>query len=258
MSLPKVLLTNDDGITAPPLVLLRDALADLAKVWVVAPDRERSAASHALTLHKPLRLTPLRVDGSDLGYCVNGTPADCVFLAVKTLIPGGPDFVVSGINAGGNLGNDITYSGTVSAAMEGTLLGVRSMAVSIASSPIRNVELAVHWSRRIFEWALSWPWQKETLLNINMPNADRGGKIKGLRVTHQSKASYEGVLAKRHDLRRRPYYWIGGRRRYDRVEPGSDLWAVRRGYVSVTPIQLDMTNRSALEALKEGNLEALR
>lgn len=258
MSLPKVLLTNDDGIGAPPLVLLRDALAEVAKVWVVAPDRERSAASHALTLHKPLRLTPQRLNGTDLGHCVNGTPADCVFLGVKTLIPGGPDFVVSGINAGGNLGNDITYSGTVSAAMEGTLLGIRSMSVSVASSPIRNVKLAVRWSRRIFEWALAWPWPKNTLLNVNIPNVDRAAKIKGVRVTRQSEASYEGILAKRHDLRRRPYYWIGGRRRYEGIEPGTDLWAVRRGYVSVTPIQLDMTDRHALEVLKESNLETIR
>jgi len=213
---------------------LTEALRPLGLVTVVAPDRERSAAGHSLTLTQPLRVEKVgpRV------YAVDGTPTDCVNLAANGILRKRKiDLLVSGINKGGNMGDDITYSGTVSAAMEGTLLGIRSIAVSLVS---RN-----HFRFDVLRQGLP----KDTLLNVNLPNVP-AGEIRGVRITRQGKRIYGEAVVEKRDPRGRKYFWIGGDSLRREDIPGSDLEAVEQNYISITPIHLDLTNYSSLRTLK--------
>jgi 5'-nucleotidase len=244
---PLILVTNDDGVDSPGLHALARALRGLGRVWVVAPDRERTAVAHALTLHKPLRLNRLepRV------FSVNGTPSDCVNLALKKVLPAPPDLVVSGINRGVNLGDDVTYSGTVSAALEGTILGVPSIAVSQESARNRlafRFEVAAAYALRVARLVLSRGLPPETLLNVNVPDRPRS-RIKGVKVTSLSRRRFEDPIVEKIDPHGRKYYWIAGIRVSWERRKDADHEAVRRGLVSVTPIHLDVTNYGALEEL---------
>ncbi|MBI5810050.1 MAG: 5'/3'-nucleotidase SurE [Deltaproteobacteria bacterium] len=244
-----ILISNDDGIRSEGIRTLAGALRRIGTVYVVAPDRERSAASHSLTLHRPLRV----VEAGLREYAVDGTPTDCISLAVNGgILPGMPDIVVSGINKGGNLGEDVSYSGTVSAAMEGTLLGIPSIAVSLVPSRLYNKDSldfanAARFSARIVRHVLRNGVPKDTLLNVNVPSVK---SIKGYKITKQGKRFFSDVVVEKIDPRGRKYYWIGGD--IERWEGGreADFYAVSKGYVSITPIHLDMTNYSSIEELK--------
>lgn len=245
-----LLLTNDDGIFARGLTTLAEALADLGDVYVVAPDREQNAVGHALTLHRPLRVDRV----GDRRFAVNGTPSDCVNLGILGLLPCVPSLVVSGINHGSNLGDDVTYSGTVSAAMEGTLLGVPSLAVSLADTEASGFDEATRVARLIAGRVLAEGLPPKTLLNVNIPAV----AAKGIRLTRLGHRVYKEKVVEELDPRGRTYYWIGAGPPTWEDGEATDIAAVREGYVSVTPLHLDLTHYDALRrmAVWEGALTA--
>lgn len=246
-----ILVTNDDGIHSPGLTTLAEQLARIARVVVVAPDRERSAVGHSLTLHSPLRAEEIRPGW----FAVDGTPTDCVNLGIHGLLDTRPSLVVSGINKGGNMGDDVTYSGTVSAAMEATLMGVPAFAVSLSGDSFAAADFAVaaefslRLSRRIFERSLP----PDTLLNVNVPP----GKPAGVELTRQGKRNYNEVIVPKTDPRGRLYYWIGGGDLGFENVPGTDFHAVHGGAISITPLHLDLTNYRSFEALATWQLDDL-
>jgi 5'-nucleotidase len=235
-----ILVTNDDGVHSEGIRALADALAPLGDVTIVAPIQEASAIGHALTLRRPLR-----VDGIAPGvYAVDGTPTDCVNIAITHVLRRKPDLIVSGINKGWNLGDDVTYSGTVAGALEGALLGIPSIAISTARvrdecdfGPAAKAAALV--TRSVLERGMP----KFTLLNINMP----AGPNKGFRVTVQAKRNHVTMVTERMDPRARPYYWIEEGENEWEPHDRSDYQAVRDGFVSVTPLQPDMTAYDALK-----------
>jgi 5'-nucleotidase len=246
VSKPTILLSNDDGVNAPGLTALRREIATIGRAIVVAPDREMSAASHSLTVHVPLRANRV----ADDVIKVEGTPTDCVLLAVQHLLPERPDLVVSGINRGPNLGNDVTYSGTVAAAMEGTLLGIPSIAISLDRSQEGEYDyrFAASVARELALTVLERGLPEGTLLNVNVPNRPPA-EIRGIATARLGKQIYEESIVKKTDPRGRGYYWIGGQVSTWKVEPDTDLAIVADGWVSLTPIELDMTDYRTLEAL---------
>ena len=233
-----ILVTNDDGIHAQGLSALAQALESLGEVFVVAPDREQSAVGHALTLHRPLRVDQV----GERRFAVNGTPSDCVNLGVLGLLPEPPVLVVSGINHGSNLGDDVTYSGTVSAAMEGTLLGVPSMAVSQAEGEAAGFEAAGRVAQLVAARLLVEGLPAKTLLNVNVPR----GEVSGIRMTRLGHRVYREKVIQEVDPRGRPYYWIEEGESAWEDDVRSDYHAVRSGWVSVTPLQPDLTRHDAL------------
>jgi 5'-nucleotidase len=242
----KILVTNDDGIHARGIILLAEALAEVGEVAIVAPDRERSAASHALTLHHPLRaecLAPGR-------FAVDGTPTDCVNLGIHSLLDFKPDIVVSGINRGANIGDDVTYSGTVAAALEATLMGIPSFAVSLASLESE----ADYGSAARFAASLALQIQqnglpRDTFLNVNVPDV-APQFLKPALITTQGKRRYDGTIVDSVDPRGRSYYWIGTADLDFHDVEGTDFFALKRGHISITPLHLDMTNHQALPLLR--------
>lgn len=240
----RILVTNDDGYFSPGLVALARALDDLGEVTVVAPQTEASAVGHALTLRRPLRLE--RID--ERTYAVDGTPTDCVNIAVAEVLGGRPDLVVSGINKGLNIGDDVTYSGTVAGALEGALLGYQAIAVSLKFSPgDMDFEPAATMARSLSALVLERPLPSRTFLNVNVPP----GPVQGLRVTVQARRNHITQVDRRLDPRQRPYFWI--EEAMDEWEPHdrSDRQAIADGLVSVTPLQPDLTDHGAL-SLVEG------
>ena len=240
-----ILVTNDDGIQAPGILALAAALRELGQVTVVAPDRERSAVGHSLTLHSPLRVFELR-DGF---YAVDGTPTDCVNMGIHSLLPICPDLVVSGINHGPNLGDDITYSGTVAAAMEATLMGIPAIAVSLATFDHGGhfpaaAAVAVRVSRQVMANRLP----TDTFLNVNVPNCLEAEMNPPL-VTRQGKRSFVGKIVDKIDPRGRKYFWIGSEEPDFNDEDGTDFHAINRRHVSITPLHLDLTNYESMKAL---------
>jgi 5'-nucleotidase len=241
----KILLTNDDGIQSPGLTVLAKALRPLGEVTVAAPDRERSAASHSLTLHKPLRVNALAKGV----YSVSGTPTDCVNLAANGILKTRPDLVVSGINMGGNLGDDITYSGTVSGAMEGTILGIPSVAVSQLGEAPFHFESAARIVVRLARLIRAEGLPPDTLLNVNVPNLP-ARHLKGVKITCLGKRIFDAdTVIRKTDPRGKEYFWIGGNRLNWEPRENTDHEAVEKGYASVTPLHLDLTNYSALDRL---------
>ena len=242
----RILLTNDDGIEAVGLKELAAGLADLGEIVVVAPDREQSASSHALTLQRPLRIDK-RGPGR---YAVDGTPTDCVFLGVNQVMRDRrPDLVISGINRGGNLGDDLTYSGTVAAAFEATLLGIPALAISLEIAREHHFGTASRVAARIARRVLENGMPPDTLFNVNVPDL-AFAKLRGLRVTRQGKRTYSDEVRENVDPRGRHYYWIGGAVLPDEAEEGTDSAAVRAGFVSLTPVHLDLTNYRVMPGLQ--------
>ncbi len=243
----RVLCSNDDGILARGLECLERAARPLGDVWVVAPDREQSATSHSLTLHHPLRpvqLGPQR-------WQVDGTPTDCVMLAIEALLPERPDFVLSGINHGPNMGEDVLYSGTVAAAMEGLALGVPSIAVSFAGRVLRSddslLDDHVENLARLFQHLTSLPqFPADTLLNVNIP-AVPAKEVKGVRLTRLGRRVFSDSLTPMKDPWGRDIFWIGGGSVAWSGTDDSDFRAVKEGYISVTPLHLDLTARDRLD-----------
>jgi len=247
----RILISNDDGINSEGIHKLHETLKKLGEVYVVAPDRDQSAVSHSLSLFRPLRLDKI----TEFVYSVDGTPTDCVNLAINGILRDKkPDLVVSGINKGENLGDDITYSGTVSAAMEGTLLGVPSIAISLVGRGEFNFDHALEHAESIARYVIERGLPTDTLLNVNVPNTPVS-EHKGIMVTKQGKRLYDEPIVEKVDPRGKKYYWIGGDELgYLDIEK-SDIVAVREGYISVTPISLDFTNHNFLETLKSHLIE---
>jgi 5'-nucleotidase len=246
-----ILVSNDDGVHAPGLATLAAALQPMGRVVVVAPDRERSAVGHALTLHRPLRLHKIRSDW----HAIDGTPTDCVHLGIHGILNQPPDLLVSGINHGGNLGDDLTYSGTVGVALEGTLLGVPSIAVSLAARKGFQFEAAGRVARLIAEAVVQRGLPAGTLLNVNVPNVASFAELRGIRVTRQGRRVLGSGVVEKADPRGRAYYWIGAPELgYVEEEPGTDVEAVAGSCVSVTPIRTDLTDHGFLEDLREWRL----
>jgi 5'-nucleotidase len=245
----RALISNDDGVHSPGLAaLVGAARAAGLETYVVAPDREQSASSHALTMHRPLRVLSV----AERTWTVDGTPTDCVNLALCGILKATPpDFVLSGINAGPNLGDDVTYSGTVACAFEGTLLGVPSMAFSLDTWQERgrgeaDFALAGQAAQAVIALALENPPSGDTLWNVNIPQ----GPVKGYRVTRMGRRRYGENIVEKIDPRGRPYFWIGGAH-VDTHADGTDLTAVADGYVSITPLHLDLTDYHALDGLEK-------
>ena len=235
---PNILCTNDDGIHAPGLQFLIDAARRIGQVSVVAPDREQSATSHSLTVHRPLRVT--RRD--DDTHVIDGTPTDCVLIAVNSLLPTRPDFVFSGVNHGPNMGEDVLYSGTVAAAMEGTILGIPSVAVSFASRSAERLRGYEETITRLLQGLVErTDFPVETFFNINLPDIP-AGELKGTRITTLGRRVYSDSLTRREDPSGREYFWIGGGVSSWSGRDDSDFRAVQAGYASVTPLHLDLTN----------------
>lgn len=248
-----LLLTNDDGILAPGLHALKKAFEaeKNINVVVVAPETEKSASSHSLTLHKPIRLHEVSLNGIFYGYSCNGTPTDCVLLSVKSLLKKKPDFVISGINRGGNLGGDVTYSGTVSAAMEAAILGIPSFAISVVGWKVKTFDAAAAFAKKLVHVVLKkGAMPAFTFLNVNVPNVTEK-EIRGMEFTQQAKQFYQGELHPRKDLRGKTYYWIGGKTNAEAPKRGTDYAAVRRRMISVTPLHLDLTHHEFLKKLKK-------
>jgi 5'-nucleotidase len=236
-----ILVTNDDGVHAPGLAALAAALDDLGEVWVVAPEREQSACGHALTLHRPVRVHEL----SERRFAVNGTPSDCVNLGVLGFLPERPALIASGINHGSNLGDDVTYSGTVSAAMEGTLLRVPSIAISLLDGG--DLAAAGRAARLVAMRTLVEGLPPKTLLNVNVPAT----APRGLRFTRLGHRVYSEKIVEQVDPRGRTHYWLGaGPPEWEALD-GTDMGAVHEGFVSVTPVHLDLTNHRGLALMAD-------
>jgi 5'-nucleotidase len=238
-----ILCTNDDGYQAPGLAVLAEAARSLGSVHVVAPDREQSAQSHALTMHFPLRARQVR-EGM---HHVDGTPTDCVAVAIGALLEQRPHLVLSGINHGPNMGEDVLYSGTVAGAMEATILGIPSIAVSYAGRDTEHLEsYGPLLARLLPQLADFGRFPPETLLNINLPPID-AGEVQGIEVTRLARRVYLDSLTRAKDPNGREYFWIGGGEVEWNAPEGTDFHAVNRGFVSVTPLHLDLTNHALLQ-----------
>jgi 5'-nucleotidase len=243
----RILLTNDDGIHSDGLIKLEAALGEVGEVYTVAPASEMSGASHSLTLARPLRIR--RID--DRHWSVDGTPTDCVTLALNKILAADemPDICVSGINHGGNLGDDATYSGTVAGALEATILGVPGLAFSLVARENFDFTEAALFAVTAVRKVLTERLPEGTLLNINIPQ----GTIKGVRVTRQGIKNARPVISEHMDPRHKPYFWIGEEYFRANAEDGTDYHAVEQGYISVTPLRSDMTDHRALTALDQWN-----
>lgn len=237
-----ILVTNDDGINAPGLRALSRALITIGKVAIVAPERERSAIGHGITMHKPLRATEVPWEEPiSRGLAINGTPADCVKLALDALLEETPALVVSGINNGENLGTDVLYSGTVSGAIEGCINGRPSLAVSLAGEGELDFTFAADFTRRLAREIIARGLPPGTLLNLNIPYRPVA-EIKGLVVTRLGRRRYFNTISHRLDPRGRDYYWLAGEVKDLDQEPDTDIGALGRGMISITPLHLDLTN----------------
>jgi len=246
---PLILVSNDDGIGSLGLRTLAESLQELGDVMVVAPDRERSAAGHSLTLSRPLRASQV----SDGWYSVDGTPTDCVTLAVMGLLPRRPTLVAAGINHGSNMGDDVTYSGTVSAAIEGALQGIPAFAISVAGDMDLDFGAAGHFAKRLAEEILRRGLPRDTLLNVNVPNLPVE-KVHGVAITRQGRRVYSETVVQKIDPRGKAYYWIGGAAPMWQSLGETDHEAVSAGWISLTPLHLDLTNYRVIDELKEWSL----
>jgi len=243
---PLILIANDDGVYSDGIRTLAKQLKVLGRVVMVAPDQQRSATSHSITLHRPLRVRKLYEDV----YSVDGTPTDCINLGINEILKQLPDLIVSGINRGANLGDDAHYSGTVSAAVEGGILGVRAIAVSVVARDRVLYKPAASFCVRLARKVLKDGLPKGVILNVNVPNLP-ATKITGYAFTKQGKRNYGDIIVEKIDPRGKKYYWIGGDETGFVNIPDSDCNVVAEGKISITPIQVNLTDSSALKKLKE-------
>lgn len=246
MPKPFILVTNDDGVYAPGIRALHEAVSSLGEAVIVAPERDNSAVSHSLTMNRPLRVIELEKNI----YTIDGTPTDCVTIAINKILRKKPDLLVSGINPGANLGDDISYSGTVSAAIEGTMYDIPSLAFSLAGNPPYDFEVAAAVAWKLASMALAMHLPPNTLLNINIPQLI-AGEIPGIRFTRQGRRVYQDSIQETFDPWGRKHYWIGGGTVLWSGSDDTDEQAVRNGYISVTPIHLDLTNHVGLDYLEQ-------
>lgn len=245
----RILLCNDDGIHAPGLHALHEAVKDLGQVSVVAPSSEQSAVGHAITLSNPIKCREVEKDGRFFGHAVGGTPADCVKLAVTGLLDHRPDLIISGINLGPNAGISVIYSGTVSAATEGTILGIPSMAVSLNTFTHPLWDTPARAAREVAQKLIARGLPDETLLNVNVPNLP-WSQIKGYQVTRMGRSRFVEVFHRRTDPRNNVYYWMDGEMELIGDGEGTDVKALEDGYVSMTPIWFDLTHDKVLDGFR--------
>lgn len=249
----RILLTNDDGVDSAGLFALKQALADDHEVTIIAPDRNWSISGHQRTMDRPLRIAEVKLPDGSLAFATDGTPSDCVALAALGFLEHKPELVVSGINHGNNLGDDVTYSGTVAAAMEGVICGMPSIAVSMNIRPEWSVDVGAAFTKRLVDQVAERGLDRDILLNVNVPNIPHDS-IKGVQITRLGKRVYHDELVSRTDPRGRKYYWLGGNDVSDEMEDGTDVSALQDGYVSITPIHLDLTNHKILDRLRGWDL----
>ncbi|GMW05465.1 MAG: 5'/3'-nucleotidase SurE [Gammaproteobacteria bacterium] len=242
----KILLSNDDGYQSDGLATLALALSDLAELTIVAPDRNQSGASHSLTLEMPLRVGRTR-EGM---YYVNGTPTDCVHLAITGLLDHEPDMVIAGINHGANLGDDVLYSGTVAAAVEGRFLGLPAIAVSLAGQSLRHFDTAGQAARMLLQRLQGAPLAADTILNVNVPDVPFG-EITGFEATRLGYRHRSEPVIEARDPKGRPVFWVGSAGAGQDAGPGTDFHAIANNRVSVTPLQIDLTHHSRVGAIAE-------
>lgn len=249
----KILVTNDDGAQARGLFALVQALKHLGEIYVAAPDRQRSGTGHSITVFEPIRVMPLKMPDIKQGWIIGGTPVDCVKIAMNRLLPEPVDLVVSGINHGPNLGTDVLYSGTVSAAAEGVIMGAPSMAVSLNSfSEEHDFHTAAEFSRQVAQLIFEQGIDRSILLNINVP-ALNVEEIKGVRVSKLGVRNYDNLFEERLDPRGNTYYWMGGGIMEEEQEEDSDVYAVENNYISITPIQLDLTDYELINKFRSSS-----
>lgn len=250
-----ILITNDDGVDAPGLLALQKALREVGEVTVFAPDHNWSAAGHTRTMHKPLRVSQTTLLDGTLAYTTTGAPSDCVALVLLGILDHQPDLVVSGINQGANVGHDITYSGTLAAAMEAVIFGIPALAVSLDSYQSKDCACAARFATRLVKLVLERGLPPDTFLNVNVPAVPQD-EMAGVRITRLGKRIYRDTLVERQDPRGRNYYWIGGEPPTGVPEEGTDIWALANNYVSITPLHLDLTQYQMMEELRRWGLEA--
>lgn len=244
----KILLTNDDGVYAQGIGAIKKSLQGLGEVVVVAPDTEQSGVGHSITLAHPLRVRHVYVDGEFFGYGVSGSPADCVKIGVMEIMKGQPRLVVSGINLGSNTGIHVLYSGTVAAAIEGAVLGIPSIALSLDVSGFPDLEYAAMVSREIIGILLKHELPRGSLLNVNFPSVKKE-EIRGIRLTKQYSYSFEESVDRRKDPGGKTYYWLVGGREITVEESGTDIEAIQQGYISITPLRYDLTNHEFVKKM---------
>ncbi|KAA3599399.1 MAG: 5'/3'-nucleotidase SurE [Calditrichaeota bacterium] len=249
----KILITNDDGIFSKGIEELAKVASEFGKVTIVAPDIERSAAGHAITISTLLRVTEVEKDGKFFGHAISGTPADCVKIACSQILDSKPDLILSGINNGSNTAQSVIYSGTVSAASEGTMNGIKSIATSIDSWKPKTYELAKNFLRKLIPEVLENGLPQGTLLNVNVPNVLQKD-CDGIVVAKQGKARYVEYFEKRSDPTGRTYYWLGGKKMNLDTEPDVDDVAVMNNKIAITPIQYELTNNKFLADLEKWQL----
>ena len=253
----KILLTNDDGIHAPGINALYDELSQIGEVVVVAPDSEKSAVGHAITLNDPLRATKFYKDGKFFGYAIKGTPADCVKLGYWAILKEEkPDLLVSGINLGSNAGINTNYSGTVSAATEGAMLGISSFAISLTTFKDPDFGPAARFARRFVPFMLEKEAFPGIALNVNFPAVPED-EIQGIRVTRQGQAMYREEFEKRIDPHGRTYYWLTGEKHDVETDPEVDDVAIDENCISITPIHFDLTHYQTLDKMKSWSFDSL-
>jgi 5'-nucleotidase len=252
-----VLISNDDGIDAPGIFALTQEVRKIARVTVIAPDKQQSAVGHAITMNYPLRAIPFRKNNEFFGYAVEGTPADAVKLGVRFLLKQKPDLLISGINHGSNTAINIIYSGTVSAATEGTILGIPSVAVSLTTYGEADFSFAARLAAKLALIVAEKGLPEGTLLNVNVP-AIPEEEVRGIRLTKQGTSKWDDTFDVRRDPANREYFWLKGRLNVTDTDPTADQIAVQSGYVSITPIHYDLTDSSMLEEMGGWGLDSLR
>jgi len=246
----KILITNDDGIDARGIYALINELKLIAELHVASPDRERSATGHSITYYDPIKAVEKNMDYVESAWIISGTPVDCVKLALSKLVPADIDLVISGINHGPNLGTDVLYSGTVSAAAEGVIMGIPSIAVSLDSfADDMDFTFAAKFTRRLVRTLTETGIGPQTLLNVNIP-ALKAEEIKGVRITRLGTRIYENLFDEMRDPRGNTYYWMGGGIKEETQDPESDVTAVENSFISITPIKLDLTDHLLLAEYK--------
>ena len=247
---PNILIVNDDGIQSPGIEALAQAMKSIGSITIVAPDQEQSAKSHSITLNDPIRLKSVNIKSNLKGWSVKGTPVDCAKIALKSLFIKKPDLLISGINLGSNLGKNLIYSGTISAAYEGAILGIPSAAISLDSFQAKEFTAAKQVSISIATYLLKNKLPKGTMLNVNVPYIQKN-EIKGFLMTKQGRSSFIDTFERRVDPRGQSYFWIKGKIRNTDPSIEFDGEAVTNGYVSITPIDFDLTNNRLINKLKK-------
>lgn len=251
----KILISNDDGINAPGIRALAKAMQELGDVYVVAPERNQSATGHAVTMHVPLRSKVVDFHTESIkAWWVNGTPADCIKLGIENLMKEKPDLIVSGINQGENLGTDVIYSGTVSAAVEGSIFGIPAIAFSYQDHSATDLTMAAEAAKQICLQVLKHGIPKNHIINVNIPAINSLDEIKGVKITKLGKKIYKNNFEERKDPKGNIYYWLAGELIEQPEDQETDIFAVNSKFIAVTPIDIDMTSYELISELKSWNL----